>query len=105
MVGTFRFVKDGKGQFYELMLIEQTTDGPVLRLRHFNAGLIAWEDKARVYSYPLVECRHGIAIFEREDKKSRLTYSRTSRDSLSVVLEEPSDGKQRSENFNFRLVE
>jgi hypothetical protein len=105
MVGTFRFVKDGKGRFYELMLIEQTADGPVLRLRHFNAGLIGWEDKAQVYSYPLVEYRQGIAIFEKEDKKSRLTYSRTSRESLSVVLDEPSDGKPHSEKFNFRLVE
>ena len=104
MVGTFRFVKNGKGQFYELMLIEHTTDGPVLRLKHFNAGLIGWEDKAQVFSYPLIEYRQGIAVFEREDKKSRLTYSRT-KESLSVVLDEPSDGKPHSEYFNFRLVE
>ena len=31
MVGTFRFVKDGKARFYEFMLIEATPDGPVLR--------------------------------------------------------------------------
>src|SRR5262245_66458173 len=36
MVGTFRFVKDGKARFYEMMLIEQTEAGPVLRLKHFN---------------------------------------------------------------------
>jgi hypothetical protein len=105
MVGTFRFVKDGRGQFYELMLIEQTTDGPVLRLKHFNAGLIGWEDKAQAYSFPLVEYRQGVAVFQRGDGKSRLTYTRTSREALSVVLDEPSEGKPHSENFNFRLVE
>lgn len=106
MIGTFRFVKDGKGRFYELMVIEQTTHGPVLRLKHFNAGLIGWEDKTQVYSFPLIECRQGIAIFELENKKSRLTYSRTSKETLSVVLDEPSDdGKLHSENFKFRLVE
>jgi hypothetical protein len=105
MVGTFRFVKDGKGRFYELMLIEQTTNGPVLRLKHFNPGLIGWEDKTQVYRFPLVECRAGIAIFEREDMKSRLTYSRTSIQTLSVVLEEPGDGKLNSEDFKFKLVE
>jgi hypothetical protein len=105
MVGTFRFVKDGKGQFYELMLVEQTTHGPVLRLKHFNAGLVGWEDKTKVYSYPLIECHQGAAIFEREDKKSRLTYRRTSKQTLLVVLDEPRDGKLHSENFEFRLAE
>jgi len=106
MVGTFHFVRDGKGRFYELMLIEQTTHGPVLRLKHFNAGLIGWEDKTQVYSFPLIECRQGMAIFELENKKSRLTYSRTSKETLSVVLDEPSnDSKLHSENFKFRLVE
>jgi Domain of unknown function (DUF6265) len=37
LMGTFRFVRDGKGRFYELMLIEQTADRPGLRLKHFNA--------------------------------------------------------------------
>ena len=64
MVGTFRFVKDGKARFYEFMLIEQTADGPVLRLKHFNPGLIGWEEKAQVYSYPLTEYRQTVAIFE-----------------------------------------
>jgi len=104
MVGTFRFVKDGKAQFYEFMLIEQTTRGPALKLKHFNAGLIGWEEKAEVYSFPLIECRANNAIFEREDKKSRLTYSRTSREALQVVLEEPSDGRLHSEIFRFRLL-
>jgi hypothetical protein len=87
------------------MLIEQTTDGPVLRLKHFNAGLIGWEDKAQVYSYPLTECRQGMAVFDREDKKSRLTYSRTSKATPLVVLDEPSDGKAHSETFSFRRAE
>lgn len=105
MVGTFRLVKNGRSQFYEFMLIEQTANGPVLRLKHFNAGLIGWEEKSQVYSYPLIEYRHGRVIFERGDNKSRLTYSSTSQESLSVVLDEPSDGKAHSEKFNFKRVE
>jgi len=105
MVGTFRFVEDGKGRFYEFMLIEQTPRGPVLRLKHFNPGLIGWEDKTQVCSYPLIECRQDMGIFEREDKKSRLTYHRTSKKTLTVLLEEPSNGQLHSDKFNFRLVE
>src|ERR1700693_1960623 len=49
MMGTFRFVKDGKSRFYEFMLIEQTADGLVLRIKNFNAGLMGGEDKSKVY--------------------------------------------------------
>ena len=104
MVGTFRFVKDGKARFYEFMLIEQTADGPVLRLKHFNPGLIGWEEKAQVYSYPLIEYRQTIAVFERGDKKSRLTFNRTSKETLSVLLEQTADEKKSSEEFKFRLA-
>jgi Domain of unknown function (DUF6265) len=104
MVGTFRFVKTGKARFYELMLIEQTAEGPMLRLKHFNPGLIGWEEKAQVYSYPLIEYQPRLAVFERPDKKSRLTFRRTSKTTLSVILDQTAEGKQNSEEFKFKLV-
>ena len=104
MVGTFRFVKEGKARFYEFMLIEQTAEGPVLRLKHFNPGLVGWEEKAQVYSYPLLEHRQDTAVFERGDKKSRLTFHRTSKDTLSVLLEQTIEEKQHSEEFKFKLI-
>lgn len=104
MVGTFRFVKDGKARFYELMLIEQTATGLVLRLKHFNPGLIGWEEKAQVYSYSLIEYRQNTAAFELVDKKSRLTFHRISKDALSVLLEQSANGKQSTQEFKFKLV-
>lgn len=104
MVGTFRFVKDGKAALYEFMLIEQTPNGLVLKLKHFNPGLIGWEEKAQVHSYPLIEFRKGLAVFEQADKKSRLTFRRTAKDALLVLLEQTHDGKQDSEEFSFKLV-
>lgn len=104
MMGTFRFVKDGKGRFYELMLIEQTPDGLVLKLKHFNAGLIGWEDKAEVYSFHLVDYGRSFVVFELENKSSRLTYRASSRDALSVLLEHPTDAKQKAEEFKFKRV-
>jgi hypothetical protein len=104
MVGTFRFVKDDSAHFYEFMLIEQTNKGLVLRLKHFNPGLIGWEDKAQVHSYPLIEFHKGLAVFEKVDKKSRLTFRRRAKDALLVSLEQDHDGKQESEEFSFKLV-
>jgi hypothetical protein len=104
MIGTFRFVKDGKARFYELMLLEQTSAGPVLKLKHFNPGLIGWEEKAQVHTFHLIEYKEMIAVFELDDKKSRLTFNRTSKDLLTVLLEQDTDGKPHSEEFKFRLM-
>lgn len=88
MIGMFRYIKGGKVQMYEFLTIEQTAGGPVLRLKHFNPGLVGWEEKAQVYSYPLVSWTpNREAVFERPDKGSRITYRSTSKDTLQSTLE------------------
>ncbi|HVF92169.1 MAG TPA: DUF6265 family protein [Blastocatellia bacterium] len=104
MMGMFRYVKDGKAVFYELMLIEHTTGVPALKLKHFNPGLIGWEEKAQAWTYPLVEFQKNRAVFERSDKESALIFDRTSADSMSVTLERVKDGKKSSEEFKYRLM-
>ena len=74
MMGVYRNIKDGKVEMYELLVIEQTTKGPILHLRHFNLGLVAWEEKAEVWSYPLARFAPGDAVFESVDKRIRITY-------------------------------
>lgn len=104
MMGMFRYVKDRKAVFYEFLLIEQTAEGPVLRLKHFNPGLIGREEKAEVFSYPLVEFSENRAAFERPDKATRLTFHRKSPDSLSVTLDQTRDGKRTSTEFVYSRV-
>jgi len=87
MIGMFREIKNGKAQMYEFLSIEQTASGPVLRLRHFDPGLVGWEEKAQAYSYPLVSWKPSEAIFERPDKATRLTFRSTSKTTLEVTLE------------------
>src|SRR5579862_5885802 len=45
MVGSFRIVQDGKPVFYEFWAIELDKNRPVLKLKHFNANLVGWEEK------------------------------------------------------------
>lgn len=104
MMGVFRYIKKGKAVFYEMLLIEMTATGPVLRLKHFNPGLIGWEEKDQVYSYPLVELSKNKAAFERPDKQTRMTFQRTSSDSMVVVLERLKDGKMIAEEFKYQRV-
>src|SRR5262245_28027354 len=45
MMCSYRCVKNGKIVFYEFIVIEQQPTGPVMKLRHFSPGNVAWEDK------------------------------------------------------------
>lgn len=104
MVSSFRNVKDGKVTFYEFVVIEQTDNIPVMKMRHFNRGSIAWEEKNRPYLLPLVKLEKDFAGFESLDKKVRLAYKRVGPEKMDVVLEElGKDGKWQKDVFNYTL--
>ena len=46
MVGHFRYSREGKVVFYEILLIDMVDAGMRMRVKHFNADFTAWEDKA-----------------------------------------------------------
>lgn len=104
MMGVFRYVKNGKAVFYEMLLIETTSSGPVLRLKHFNPGLKGWEEKDEVHSYPLIELRKDRAVFERPDKQTRLIFHRTSETEMSIWLEQTRNGTPSTQEFKYRLA-
>jgi hypothetical protein len=105
MMCSYRCVKDGKVVFYEFIVIEQQATGPVMKLRHFSPGNIAWEEKDKPYDYPLMYLDENVARFERPDKKTSLTFERTAIDKLKVTLErQDKDGKWVQDEFNYSLV-
>ncbi len=104
LVCAFRCVKDGKVVFYEFIVIEQSASGvPVMKLRHFGPGNIAWEEKDRPYEYPLVKLEKTKAVFEAPDKKTRLIYERVDASQLRVVLEREKEGKWEVDEFLYKL--
>ncbi|MBX2947576.1 MAG: hypothetical protein KF725_17230 [Cyclobacteriaceae bacterium] len=104
MVCAFRCVKDGKVMFYEFIVIEQSNTGvPVMKLRHFNRGNIAWEEKDKPYEYPLVKLEKNKAVFEAPDKKTRLIYERLNENRLKAVLEREKGGKWEADEFLYQL--
>jgi hypothetical protein len=105
MMCVYRCVKDGKVIFYEFIVIEQEATGPVMKLRHFSPGSVAWEEKDKPYEYPLTFLEADRARFERPDKKTALTFYRLSNNKLNVILErQDKDGKWVEDVFNYTLV-
>lgn len=94
----FRFLKDGKVQFYEFIVIEQTAEGLYLRLKHFNAGLIGWEEKEKSLGGPLTALEKNKAVFDW------LTYELRSPDLLVVSLRMKRGDKVTSEVMEFQRI-
>lgn len=104
MVCAFRCIKNGRVVFYEFIVIEQSENGiPVMKLRHFNRGNIAWEEKDKPFEYPLVELEKNKAVFEAPDKKTRLIYERVDTDQLRAVLERETNGRWEVDEFHYQL--
>jgi hypothetical protein len=102
MLGTWRLVASGKTRVVELLSISAEGGTLVLRLRHFDPGLAAREEKDRPLVLPLVRRGDGALRFEgpRVDGGEgpvALTYERKG-GGLVVTLEK--DGK--AQPFTFR---
>lgn len=102
MMGMWRYVAGGEARVLELLSLSRSTDGVTLRLRHFDARLVAREDKETPVVLRLVSRKPGEAVFEGPAVGGpgtvKLTYRRESADSLSSTLEK--GGKPQT--FRFR---
>jgi Domain of unknown function (DUF6265) len=104
MMGMFRYMEGGAVKFYEFMVIEATATGPVLRLRHFDPGLVGWEDKNAALSLPVSSFTEKQVVFSNVDNSIRLTYRRSSPDALTVILEHNAGGHKGRQEFDYSLV-
>ncbi|HEY3289340.1 MAG TPA: DUF6265 family protein [Anaerolineae bacterium] len=87
MLGMFRWLKNERVYYYELLVIEPTPNGLVLRLKHFDSGLNGWEEKDMAIAYPLVHLGEREAVFERGGsfRSSRFVYRRASENELTAI--------------------
>jgi hypothetical protein len=98
MAGTF-VQQDGKGgvMFSEYMQIAPDGDSLVMRLKHFNADLIGWEEKDKSVAFRLIG-RDGDAWYF-----NGLTYKREGRDRMLVAVRmRGKDGGVSELVFRFR---
>ena len=54
-MGMYRLVLNGKPSFYEFIHLAEERGSLVMKLKHFNADLTAWEEKDRFVTVPLVK--------------------------------------------------
>jgi hypothetical protein len=106
MAGVFRMVAGGKTSLYEILAIEPAADGtPVMRMRHFGAGLEPWKSEAGAApSWPLAESGEGKAVFTNPDTDFPRTISYAADGKEAVVVRlVPAPGSKRRP-MEFRLA-
>jgi len=97
MIGTFRLISDGQPVFSEILTLVEEEGRVVMRLKHFNPGLIGWEEKADSVVFPLVDVSGTTAWF------SGLTFHRQG-DELIGYLAMSHEGEVTEETFRYRRV-
>jgi Domain of unknown function (DUF6265) len=97
MMGMYRLVIDGKPSFYEFMHLSEEQGSLVLKLKHFNPDLTAWEEKDRFVTFPLVKLGTKEAFF------SGLTFRLTPEGRLEILLALQQNGKVREEPFDLAI--
>jgi hypothetical protein len=105
MMGMFRYMENGKVQFYEFMVIEAGPGGPLLRVRHFDPGLTGWEEKNTPLSFTVDSYTESQVVFVNADKSTTLTYRRSSPVELTKVLEREAGGHKGKQQFAFSLIQ
>ena len=100
MQGMYRLVKDGKVVFYELLTLTEKNGSVVLRLKHFNADLTGWEEKATVLEFPLAKITPTEAHFDG------MIFMHPAKDAFSVLLKigDKKTGAVREELFTYTRV-
>jgi hypothetical protein len=89
LMGMFRWLKDGKVYLYEFMTFEPYDDSLMLRIKHFNAGLVGWEEKdtSTLYYLDRMEPRSITLDQRRDESNSRISYRLDDADTMVVTLE------------------
>src|SRR5579872_3639049 len=104
LTGMYREMNDGKTTFYEFLIVEPGPSGPVLLINHFEPGLHGWEEKSKPAAFHVKTfLPEGEVVFESNDPGNPLllTYSRTGKNSMDVLLERQREGKWVKQTYKY----
>jgi hypothetical protein len=98
MIGSFRILQHGRPVFYEFWVVEVDDNRPVLKLKHFDAGLLGWEEKNATTKMPLISTAESDAVFAEADGSVSLHYHLVGK-KLTCTVHHVRNGKGTDETF------
>jgi hypothetical protein len=102
LMGMFRWIKEDRVSFYELIVIEQAEEGVMMRIKHFSPGLKGWEEKDRAVDFLLVQLDGTEAVFFQMGRQDQwLVYRLDGPDHLSVFFHSEEDPQKSEQVLTF----
>jgi hypothetical protein len=100
MMGMYRMLKDGKPIFYEFLTLSESDGGLLMRLKHFHANFVGWEEKDKTVDFRFIRKEGNRAYFEG------LTWELAGPSDLNVYLaiENKKDGSVRETIFRYKRI-
>ena len=71
LTGFIRMMKDNKVTMYEMLIFEQTDNGPIALVKHFKPGLIGQEEKDKQDRYRFLEANKKMGQSESSTKNGQ----------------------------------
>jgi hypothetical protein len=103
LIAMFRSIQDDKIRFYEFQTISQVGAHVHLRIKHFSADLIGWEERDKFVDFVLVRLEGNEAVFMDVGKPNTwMLYRLESEDNLFACLETVRDGEKAEFKFDFK---
>ncbi|MEM7356871.1 MAG: DUF6265 family protein [Acidobacteriota bacterium] len=105
MMGMFRWLAGDEVRLYEFLLIESGPEGPMMRIKHFNPGMVGWEEKEQSLEFHLESLSPNRAVFAMDPavEDTQLIYELQdggSGLSVSLVKNKPG-GKESVTRFDY----
>ena len=88
MMGVYKHVVGDAVTFYELMIIVEESNSLILKLKHFNADLTAWEEKEEMVDFPLAKITPTEIFFDG------LTFRKIEDDTMECFLRTQRNGQE-----------
>jgi len=103
LMAMFRWIRDDRVLFYEIEALEAEGDYVFLRVRHFDPGLIGWEEKNKPHEFLLVEHRAERLVFYELDRPNPrwAVYERRGPDEVVAYFTHESEPDPEPGVFHF----
>lgn len=105
LTGFMRMMNGDKVTMYEMLVFEQTEQGPIVLVKHFKPGLVGQEDKDKSDRYRFISAEKDRALFEKEDASIRIIYEKRGTDQMVIQRGHSKEGQWAfSDLFVFNRV-
>lgn len=105
LIGMFRMVQSNQPVFYEFMTIGLEESRMALSIKHFNPGLIGWEEKDQAVIYDLVQQdARELVFFKRQAQEANWMVYRRVESRLEVFFVDAS-GEVEGSHFAFNKLD